>query len=165
MEPNGHRTHPSSASMCCCRRTTTASSSPRYRHHGKTTFFLTLAVKSEKPVVLVDSMPDRINSSHAIQYLKCSPWASRMLVLHMDEGCIGACRYFHSVARKWSCPQLLESGGPGKNFTVSGLLGLVFGSILQHVSGGNGAMEKQHYQTVFAPLRSGLRSPLSFPFY
>jgi MFS family permease len=42
------------------------------------------------------------------------------------------------------------------NFTFSALLGPVFGWILQHLSGGAGPMERQHYQTAFAPLLLGV---------
>jgi len=42
------------------------------------------------------------------------------------------------------------------NFTFSALLGPVFGSLLQHVSGNQGAMGLQHYQTAFAPLLVGV---------
>jgi MFS family permease len=42
------------------------------------------------------------------------------------------------------------------NFTFSALLGPVFGWILHRVSGGSGAMERQHYQTAFAPLLLGV---------
>ena len=42
------------------------------------------------------------------------------------------------------------------NFTFSALLGPVFGSLLQSVSGNQGAMELQHYQSAFAPLLVGV---------
>lgn len=42
------------------------------------------------------------------------------------------------------------------NFTFSALLGPVFGSVLQRVSGGGGTMELHHYQMAFAPLLVGV---------
>jgi MFS family permease len=42
------------------------------------------------------------------------------------------------------------------NFTFSALLGPVFGSILQRVSGGEGAMKLHHYQMAFSPLLAGV---------
>jgi MFS family permease len=42
------------------------------------------------------------------------------------------------------------------NFTFSALLGPVFGSLLQRVSGGEGAMELHHYQMAFSPLLAGV---------
>jgi MFS family permease len=42
------------------------------------------------------------------------------------------------------------------NFTFSALLGPVFGSILQRVSGGAAQMELEHYQTAFVPLLYGV---------
>jgi MFS family permease len=42
------------------------------------------------------------------------------------------------------------------NFTLSALLGPVFGAILQNVSGGAARMELQHFQTTFSPLLFGV---------
>ncbi|HEY6546961.1 MAG TPA: MFS transporter, partial [Vicinamibacteria bacterium] len=42
------------------------------------------------------------------------------------------------------------------NFTFSALLGPVFGGILRRVSGGEGAMTLEHYQTAFEPLLYGV---------
>ena len=42
------------------------------------------------------------------------------------------------------------------NFTLSALLGPVFGWILQSVSGGGERMELQHFQTTFSPLLYGV---------
>jgi MFS family permease len=42
------------------------------------------------------------------------------------------------------------------NFTLSALLGPVFGWLLQSASGGAGRMELQHFQTTFSPLLFGV---------
>jgi sugar phosphate permease len=42
------------------------------------------------------------------------------------------------------------------NFTLSALLGPVFGWMLQNASGGAGRMELQHFQTTFSPLLYGV---------
>jgi MFS family permease len=42
------------------------------------------------------------------------------------------------------------------NFTFSALLGPVFGSLLQRVSGGQRGMELHHYQIAFSPLLAGV---------
>jgi MFS family permease len=42
------------------------------------------------------------------------------------------------------------------NFTFSALLGPVFGAILRRVSGGEGPMALEHYQTAFEPLLYGV---------
>jgi MFS family permease len=51
------------------------------------------------------------------------------------------------------------------NFTFSALLGPVFAWILQHVSGGAGRMEKEHYQTAFAPLLLGVAVAIILSFF
>ena len=50
------------------------------------------------------------------------------------------------------------------NFTFSALLGPVFASILQHVSGGAGQMESGHYQAAFAPLLVGVACAIILTF-
>jgi UDP-N-acetylmuramyl pentapeptide phosphotransferase/UDP-N-acetylglucosamine-1-phosphate transferase len=42
------------------------------------------------------------------------------------------------------------------NFTFSALLGPVFGWLLHRISGGATPMEREHYQTAFAPLLIGV---------
>jgi hypothetical protein len=51
------------------------------------------------------------------------------------------------------------------NFTFSALLGPVFAWILQHVSGGAGRIEKEHYQTAFAPLLLGVAVAIILSFF
>jgi MFS family permease len=51
------------------------------------------------------------------------------------------------------------------NFTFSALLGPVFAWILQHVSGGAGRMEKEHYQAAFAPLLLGVAVAIILSFF
>jgi glycerol uptake facilitator-like aquaporin len=51
------------------------------------------------------------------------------------------------------------------NFTFSALLGPVFAWLLHHISGGATSMEKEHYQTAFAPLLLGVAVAIALTFF
>jgi sugar phosphate permease len=80
----------------------------------------------------------------------------------------GAAMLPYSVIKEANLPQF---GGTATgvvnflNFTFSALLGPVFAWILQHVSGGAGRMEKEHYQVAFAPLLLGVAVAIMLSFF
>jgi sugar phosphate permease len=80
----------------------------------------------------------------------------------------GAAMLPYSVIKEANPPQF---GGTATgvinflNFTFSALLGPVFAWILQHLSGGAVRMEKEHYQTAFAPLLLGIAVAIILSFF
>jgi MFS family permease len=80
----------------------------------------------------------------------------------------GAAMLPYSVIKEANPPQF---GGTATgvinflNFTFSALLGPVFAWSLKHLSGGAERMEKEHYQTAFAPLLLGVAVAIILSFF